>query len=68
MTLADDELSFTYKAVPYVFLKKVDRTVHFETNGGSAISDATVVNGKNAARPQEPSLVNRSSVGIRTVR
>lgn len=38
----------------WTFLKKVNYTVSFNTNGGSATESVTVVNGKPAAKPADP--------------
>ena len=38
----------------YAFYKKVNYTVTFESNGGTAIDAATVVNGKTVAKPDAP--------------
>ena len=40
--------------VTYSFYAKVDYTVTFDTNGGTAIDAATVVNGKTVAKPEAP--------------
>lgn len=53
-TLKDNEIALTYEGAAYRFLKKVNFTVTFEANGGSATEAQTVVNGKTAAKPADP--------------
>ena len=53
-TLADNVVSLTYDGAAYRMLKKVNYTVTFEANGGSAIEAQTVLNGKTVAKPADP--------------
>ncbi|MBE6633123.1 MAG: hypothetical protein E7620_02130 [Ruminococcaceae bacterium] len=50
-TLEDNVITLTYEDASMRFLKKVNYKVHFETNGGDALEDLTVVNGKSVAKP-----------------
>lgn len=50
----DDAISLTYEGESMRFLKKINRTVKFETGEGSNISDVTVINGKAVAQPEDP--------------
>ena len=52
--LGNQSITVTYNGTTYRFLKKVNYTVTFETNGGSAIAAATVLNGKTLAKPADP--------------
>lgn len=53
-TLGDNFLQLTYDSSSMRFLKKVDYTVDFQTDGGSAVGDVTVLNGKTVSRPADP--------------
>lgn len=53
-TLKDNVITLTFNGAQYRFLKKVNFTVSFESNGGSAVSGATVVNGKKVIQPADP--------------
>ena len=61
---ADDVITMTYNDVALRFLRKVNYTVTFETEGGSAVAALSVLNGKKAQEPaQGPSLANKVFVG-----
>ena len=47
-------LTLSYNGTTYTFYKKVDFTVDFNVDGGSAIPAATVVNGTTATKPADP--------------
>ena len=53
-TLNADKIALTYEGATTTFVKKINYAVTFQVNGGSAISPATVVNGKTANKPQDP--------------
>ncbi len=53
-TYRTTSISLTYQGTVYTFLKKIDYTVKFETNGGTKIADRTVCNGKTTAKPDDP--------------
>lgn len=55
-TLTDGVLSITYKGNAYRFLKKVNYTVTYNTNGGSDVATATVLNGQTLAKPVDPTM------------
>lgn len=62
--LEGNTLTVIYNGVTYRFLKKIEYTVKFVTNGGSAIADAKVINGKTVSRPaQDPVKDNYVFVG-----
>ncbi|MDE5602057.1 MAG: InlB B-repeat-containing protein, partial [Clostridia bacterium] len=54
-TLKDNVITLNYNDAEFRFLKKVNYTVKFESNEGSAVNDATVVNGKKVVKPADPS-------------
>ena len=58
VTLAENALTLEYNGNTYTFLKKVNFTVTYETNGGSAVAAATVMNGKMAQKPADPTKNN----------
>lgn len=53
-TLTGDTVVLNYNNATMSFAKKVNYTVSFEANGGSAVASATVVNGKTVNTPEEP--------------
>lgn len=53
-SLADGVISLSYGGSSMRFLKKVNYTFSFNTNGGSDISSVTVVNGRTADKPADP--------------
>lgn len=62
-TLYDNAVTLAYESVTYRFLKKIDYTVTFNTNGGSQVDSATVVNGKTVKRPADPQKGDMVFVG-----
>ena len=62
-TLSDDVLSLTYNSSSMRFLKEIDYTVTFDSQGGSAVDPVTVVNGRSIARPADPGLDGSIFVG-----
>ena len=52
--LKNDVISLTYKESDMIFRKKVLYTVMFDSDGGSSVKTATVVNGKTAVKPADP--------------
>ncbi len=52
--LSGNVITLTYDGATMRFLKKVTYTVSFETNGGSAVKEVTVLNGKTVAKPADP--------------
>ena len=62
-TYKDDAVALTYQDVTYSFLRKIEYLVKFDTDGGSAVADIRVVNGRTAAQPQTPTKENKVFVG-----
>ncbi len=56
-------ITLTYGGAVMRMLKKVNYTVKFETNGGTAVADVTVMNGKTVAKPADPTRENYVFVG-----
>ncbi len=53
-TLENGVLTLTYNGEEIRFLKKVNYTVTFDSNGGSAVDSASVVNGRPVKAPADP--------------
>ena len=53
-TLNADKIALNYDGATMNFVKKINYTVSFQANGGSATDAATVVNGKTVNKPQDP--------------
>lgn len=62
-TLADNVLSLTYDNSSMRFLKEINYTVTFDSQGGGTVNSITVLNGKSIARPADPTLDNHIFVG-----
>lgn len=62
-TLADNILSLTYDNSSMRFLKEINYTVTFDSQGGGTVNSITVLNGKSIARPADPTLDNHIFVG-----
>lgn len=62
-TYDGDVISLTYGGAAMRMLKKVSYTVSFNTDGGSAVSAQTVLNGKTAAKPADPTREGYIFVG-----
>ena len=54
LNLTKGELTLRYANANYVMIKKVSFTVTFNTDGGSAVADAKVVNGRLLTKPADP--------------
>ena len=61
--LQDDVVTMTYDNSSMRFIKKVNYSVTFDTNGGSSIPSAIVVNGKTAVKPNDPTRDGHLFVG-----
>ena len=61
--LANGIVTFTYNNSETRFLRKVDYTVTFSTNGGSAIDAMTVTNGKYLNAPADPEKADCVFIG-----
>jgi uncharacterized repeat protein (TIGR02543 family) len=53
-TIENDTLKVELNGSTLTFLKKVNYTVKYDTDDGSAIADAVVINGKPAIKPDDP--------------
>jgi len=53
-TLSGTNLTLEYDGTTYNLLKKVDYTVTFESNGGTAVPAVKVMNGKTVSQPAAP--------------
>ncbi len=53
-TYYNDAVTLTYESDTYKFLRTTEYTVSFNTDGGSAVAAQKVVNGKKAAKPDDP--------------
>lgn len=53
-TLSSDVLTVTYDGSEMRFLRKIAYTVTFDSCGGSAVSSATVINGRTVSKPSDP--------------
>ena len=53
-TYSDGKITLTEDGKTMTFIKKTEYTVSFETNGGSAVTVQTVINGKKATNPEAP--------------
>ena len=60
---AKGELSFRYGDENYRMIKKISFKVTFNTDGGSAIADQTVVNGRLLSKPSDPTKTNHFFTG-----
>ena len=61
--IANGAITFTYNNSETRFLRKVDYTVAFSTDGGSAVNAITVVNGKYATAPASPEKADHVFIG-----
>lgn len=52
--LKNDIITLTFNDAEYRFLKKTNFTVTFNSNEGSSVNSATVLNGKKVAKPADP--------------
>ena len=53
-TYFNDAVTLSYSSATYKFLRKIEYTVTFEANGGSAVSPQKVINGRHAQKPEDP--------------
>lgn len=56
-------LSFTYKGTSYTLYRDVDYAVSFNTNGGSAVANVNVKNGKTVTKPADPTKEGYQFIG-----
>ena len=62
-SIEGDTIVLTYNGNVMTFLKKVNYTVTFNTDGGSAIEAQSVLNGKYATKPADPKKDNHAFIG-----
>ena len=62
-TYESETLSLTYQNAQMCFLRKVNYTVAFESNGGSKVDNLSVLNGKTVAKPADPTLEGNVFLG-----
>jgi len=62
-TIAGNTIALSHKNATMTFLKKVPFTVTFNVDGGSAVAPLTVVNGKTAAKPTDPTKAEYAFLG-----
>ncbi len=63
-TYNDNEtISLTYNSTQMTFLRKTAYTVSFDTGSGSKIPAQTVINGRMASEPEEPTLAGNAFIG-----
>ena len=62
-TYRNDTVTLSHRDVTYTFLRKVEYTFKFDTDGGSSIADTKVVNGRLAAKPADPTKEDKVFVG-----
>ncbi len=53
-TVKDGVVTLTYNGATMSFLKKVNYTVSYNTNGGTSVESMNVVNGKTPVKPEDP--------------
>ncbi len=62
-SLSGDVLTLTYDGAELRFLRKKTFTVTFDSNGGSAVSAVSVINGKTISKPDDPKLSGSVFIG-----
>ena len=53
-TMQDGKIVLSYNGTTMTFLEKINYTVSFDTDNGSTVSNVSVVNGKTAGKPEDP--------------
>lgn len=61
--LENGVLKLTYNGATLTMLQRVNYTVSFNTNGGNAVAAQTVLNGKTATQPADPTRANDRFLG-----
>ena len=60
----DETISISYNGLQMRMLRKITYTVTFESNGGSAVADQNVLNGRTVAKPQaDPTYAGHKFLG-----
>ncbi len=62
-TYAENVLTLSFKGTSYRFLRMIDYTVSFDTDGGSSVSPESVLNGKTFQKPSAPTKSGYVFVG-----
>lgn len=62
-TITGDTVVLVYNNATMTFLKKVMHVVSFNVDGGSAVAQMAVVNGKTANKPQDPTKAGHVFLG-----
>lgn len=62
-TCANDVISLSYQGADLRFLKKIPYTVQFDSNGGSAVESASVINGRRVQKPADPTRDGYTFIG-----
>ena len=62
-TIENNVVTLNYGGSSMRFLKKINYTVSFDTDGGSAVPEIVVVNGKTLAKPEDPTREDYLFVG-----
>lgn len=63
VTIANNVLTMLWNDTEMRFLKKVSFNVTFQTDGGSAVTALSVLNGKTAAKPADPTKDGYAFIG-----
>ena len=62
-TIADNKLTLVWGDTTMTLLRRVSHTISFDTKGGSEVAAQTVVNGKTANRPADPTMEGHRFLG-----
>lgn len=62
-TLEDDVITLTYQDASMRFLKRIDYTVTYDTQGRGSVEADTVINGKTVSAPEVPAYDGYTFVG-----
>ena len=61
--LANGNVTLTYNGATMMFIPKVNYTVSFNTNGGSAVESVSILNGKTVTKPADPTKDSHVFIG-----
>jgi len=62
-TYGEGSVKIEYGGAEYTFLRKIEYTVTYESNGGSAVAPSKVINGRTIEKPANPTYANRGFDG-----
>ena len=62
-TIVDGVITLNYKGSTMVFIPKVNYNVSFDTDGGSSVTALSVLNGKTASKPADPTKAGYAFIG-----